>query len=291
MNNIQTKIATGKFAMLAHKNGEKPLVFNPPKQYYFLQPKLDGIRCIISKDGAFSRNGKEFHNCKHILNELKPLFRYAPELVLDGELYSHQYRDQFNKIISLMRKKRPSQADRFNAVDVQFHCYDVVDSKRPELAYRERHDIIQHLKYKYNLKYLKEVPTFVVDSQGEIDMIHNLNKAKGYEGSMVRSNAPYEHKRSWTLQKVKDWSDSEFIITGFVEGKGKFKNGLGKFIGVDLDNKKIEVPWPDITIAKRKEIWENRMDYIGKFATFEWFERTPAGAYRFPRFKALRNYE
>ena len=277
--------------MLAHKNGEKPLVFNPPKQYYFLQPKLDGIRCIISKDGAFSRNGKPFNNVKHILNELKPLFRYAPELVLDGELYSHNYRDNFNKIISLMRKKRPSQADRFNAVDVQFHCYDIVDEKRPELSYRERNDIIQHLQYKYKLKYYKIVPTFVVDSQGEIDMIHNLNKVKGYEGSMVRSNAPYEHKRSWTLQKVKDWSDSEFIITGFVEGKGKFKNGLGKFIGVDLDNKKIEVPWPDITIAKRKEIWENRMDYIGKFATFEWFERTPAGAYRFPRFKALRNYE
>ena len=62
MNNIQNMIAKGKFAMLAQKNGDRPLEFDPPKKYYFLQPKLDGIRCIISKDGAFSRNGKEFKN-------------------------------------------------------------------------------------------------------------------------------------------------------------------------------------------------------------------------------------
>ena len=277
--------------MLAHKNGEKPLVFNPPKQYYFLQPKLDGIRCIISKDGAFSRNGKEFHNCKHILNELKPLFRYAPELVLDGELYSHNYRDQFNKIISLMRKKRPSQADRFNAVDVQFHCYDIVDERRPELSYRERYDIVQHLQYKYKLKYYKVVKTWVVDSQMEINKLHNNNKEEGYEGSMVRSNSPYEHKRSWTLQKVKDWSDTEITITGYVEGNGKFSNGLGKFVGRDSEGREVEVPWPNLTIKQRQEVWKTRKSFLGKALTFEYFERTPAGAYRFPRAKTLRNYE
>ena len=183
MNNIQNMIAKGKFAMLAQKNGDRPLEFDPPKKYYFLQPKLDGIRCIISKDGAFSRNGKEFKNVKHILNELKPLFDYAPELVLDGELYTHKYKDNFNKIISLMRKQKPSQADRFNAVDVQYHCYDIVDERRPELSYRERHDMIQHLQYKYKMLYTRPVPTYVVDSQMEINKIHNTNKEQGYEGS------------------------------------------------------------------------------------------------------------
>ena len=291
MNNIQTKIATGKFAMLAQKNGDRPLEFDPPKKYYFLQPKLDGIRCIISKDGAFSRNGKEFKNVKHILNELKPLFKYAPELVLDGELYTHKYKDNFNKIISLMRKQTPSQADRFNAVDVQYHCYDIVDERRPELSYRERHDMIQHLQYKYNLLYTRPVATYVVDNQMEINKIHNTNKEQGYEGSMVRSNAPYEHKRSWTLQKVKDWSDTEITITGFVEGKGKFANGLGKFIGLDSTGRIVEVPWPNLTIKDRQAVWATRKSFLGKELTFEYFERTPAGAYRFPRAKTLRNYE
>ena len=76
-----------------------------------------------------------------------------------------------------------------------------------------------------------------------------------------------------------------------MEGRGKFAGGLGKFLGFDADNRDIEVPWPDITIEKRKEIFNNIGDYIGKVATFVYFERTPDGAYRFPRFKELRDYE
>ena len=166
-----------------------------------------------------------------------------------------------------------------------------MDERRPELSYRERLDLIQHTEYKYDLKYFKPVKTWVVDSQMEINKLHNDNKENGYEGSMVRSNAPYEHKRSWTLQKVKDWSDSEFKITGFVEGKGKFSGMLGKFLGVDEAGLAVEVPFPSVTMKERKRIWDNKKDYLGETATFEWFERTPSGAYRFPRFKALRTYE
>ena len=108
---------------------------------------------------------------------------------------------------------------------------------------------------------------------------------------MLRQNKPYEQKRSYTLQKVKDWSDTEITITDYIEGRGKFKNGLGKFIGVDSDNRVVEVPWPSLTILDRQGIWHNRAAYIGKQLTFEYFERTPSGAYRFPRAKAMRSYE
>ena len=36
---------------------------------------------------------------------------------------------------------------------------------------------------------------------------------------------------------------------------------------------------------------ENIHDYIGQVATFTYFQRTPAGSYRHPLFKCLRNYE
>ena len=52
----------------------------------FCQPKLDGMRAIITKDGAKSRNGKEWLTIPHILEALKPVFDAHPELVLDGEL-------------------------------------------------------------------------------------------------------------------------------------------------------------------------------------------------------------
>lgn len=286
------KVLEGKFAMLAHKSDREKIVFDAPKTYNFVQPKLDGVRCIITKDGAFSRNGKEFMNVEHIKDELAPLFRYAPELILDGELYNHDFKDNFNKIISLVRKTvNITEEMRNDAKVIEFHCYDVVDVKRPELTYRERHDIIQHLIYKYKLKYLKEVATFVVDSWDEVQKRHEECKHRGYEGSMIRSNTPYQNTRTYALQKVKDWHDSEFTITGFIEGKGKFANGLGKFLGVDEDGREVEVPWPNLKLYARKTVWENRDYYIGKVATFEWFERTPGGAYRFPRLKAFRNYE
>ena len=108
---------------------------------------------------------------------------------------------------------------------------------------------------------------------------------------MLRKNTPYRQRRTSDLQKVKDWSDTEITITGYVEGKGKFERGLGKFIGVDSNNQIVEVPWPTLTIEERRKMWSQRVRYINKVLTFEYFERTPAGAYRFPRAKAFRNYE
>ena len=39
------------------------------------------------------------------------------------------------------------------------------------------------------------------------------------------------------------------------------------------------------------QIWNNVHEYIGKRATFTYFERTKAGNYRHPQFKCIRDYE
>ena len=86
--------------MLAHK-------YNPDKAYYpaYIQPKLDGVRCVFTKDGAYSRTGKEFKNVDHIKKDLKVVFNRYPNLILDGELYNHGLKDDFEKIISLFSFK------------------------------------------------------------------------------------------------------------------------------------------------------------------------------------------
>ena len=259
---------------------------------HFVQPKLDGVRCYINKTGAYSRNHKQFHNAKHITTELTQFFTDNPNVTLDGELYNHNYRDNFNKIISLVRKQKPTQADRFeSASQLQFHCYDMFDPSLPELQFVNRTLNITSFKSKYGWRAIQEVNTKVVFSDKEVQSFHTINKNNGYEGSILRTNAPYDQRRSNNLQKVKDWSDTEITITGFVEGKGKFKSGLGKFLGVDSDNRVVEVPWPTLTIPQRQLIWSARESYVGQPLTFEFFERTPSGAYRFPRAKAMRSYE
>ena len=287
-----TKTAIAPFTVtLAHKRSEKLDV----TKGVFIQPKLDGVRCYTRLvDGEvkmFSRNHKEFKNCKHLTTALKPFFEDNNNVILDGELYNHNFKDNFNKIISLVRKTKPTQADRFESASLlQYHVYDIYAHWGPEAPYGRRMAWLNVL-HAYNCRGIKRVRTTKVESQELVDIVHKVNKDDGYEGSMLRGDVAYEQKRSYNLQKVKDWHDTEFIITGFIEGKGKFSGGLGKFIGFDDIGREVEVPWPDITIAKRREVWENRQELRGKQATFEYFERTPGGAYRFPRFKGIRDYE
>jgi DNA ligase-1 len=274
----------------------KPAETNPDYRNgkaMMIQPKLDGVRCYITRSGAYSRNHKTFYNVKHILTELKPLFANNPNLVLDGELYNHKFKNNFNKIISLVRKQKPTQADKFESASyLQFHCYDMFDYNATSLSFIERTLLITDLKSKYKLKFTQEVETKVVYDNSSQSEYHNHNKSLGYEGSILRTpGSAYDQRRSNHLQKVKDWSDTEATITGFVEGKGKFANGLGKLLGIDADGRAVEIPWPTMTIPDRQGFWHNRALYIGKQVTFEYFERTPSGAYRFPRAKVIRNYE
>ena len=80
--------------MLAYKVDKKPIDWTTK---VFLQPKLDGVRCIFTKDGAYSRTGKEFKNLAHIKYDLTDYFRKHPNSVLDGELYNHALKDRFRK--------------------------------------------------------------------------------------------------------------------------------------------------------------------------------------------------
>ena len=89
-----------KKPMLAYPVSDKPINYDDK---IFMQPKLDGVRCVIQYDNsevkAYSRTGKEWKNIDHILFNLKPWFQLNPDIILDGELYNHSLKDNFEKII------------------------------------------------------------------------------------------------------------------------------------------------------------------------------------------------
>ena len=90
------------------------------------QPKLDGIRCIARKDGLYTRAGKAITTCDHIFLALQPFFDNYPEAILDGELYNHELKEDFNRITSLVRKVKPTQAEAEECAKlVQYHIYDI----------------------------------------------------------------------------------------------------------------------------------------------------------------------
>ena len=274
-------------AMLAHVyKDESQIDWTEP---VWMQPKLDGIRCLFTKDGAFSRTGKQFMNLRHIEMDLKELFDSCPWIVLDGELYNHKLKNDFEKIVSLVRKQKPTDTDRLDAQHlVQFHVYDYIVGNTKYLRYKKRMDaLVCSNIYTPNVWYVesKRVATPAI-----IKIAHQTNLDRGYEGSIIRLNGIYEHKRSKNLLKVKDFSDSEAKITGFVEGKGKRRGTIGKFIAVDSQGMQFGMPVMD-KFKYLQDNFKEMQTWIGKIATFTYFEKTKRGSYRHPLFKALRNYE
>ena len=283
--------------MLAYPVSAKPIDYSKP---VFIQPKLDGVRCLIQyeKTGpnfmdkgkvvAYSRTGKVWKNIDHILFNLKPFFHWNPNVVLDGELYNHDFRDDFESIISMVRKTKPTDEARAkSAENVQFHCYDFVNRK---MNFETRdHWLAGNLQSNHCIRHVR---TVLVTNEDQARQYHKENLVAGYEGSIVRLNTPYQCKRSHSLRKFKDFSDAEANIVGYEEGKGKRTGTLGKFIMQDDDGNQFGCPpgkghnYKDLAI-----MLANIHEYMGQRATFTYFERTKAGSYRHPLYKCIRNYE
>jgi len=270
--------------MLAQKIDESRIDWS---QVVYMQPKLDGVRCVFTKDGAYSRAGNQFMNLAHIEESLKPFFKQNPKMILDGELYNHELKNDFEKIISLVRKQKPTKKDRTAAKKlIQYHVYDYISSK--EYGIRHANLVCSNI---YN-EHVRFVPTTKVKNMTRAKVQHNKCLGQGYEGSIMRLNKPYANKRSWYLMKFKDFSDTEATIVGYEIGKGKRKGTIGKFLMQDDDGVEFGCPpGKGYTYEDMKKMLDNIDDYIGKRATFTYFQRTKAGSYRHPLFKGLRDYE
>ena len=290
-----------KKPMLAYPVSDKPIDYT---RNVFMQPKLDGVRCIIQSEDveyhepntgrlikaqavkAYSRTGKEWRNMHHILESLVPFFQKHPNIILDGELYNHDLKDDFEKIISLVRKQNPDDIDMLESEDlVQFHCYDIIDET---MTFAMRNEFIIQSVPRNNC--IKHVSTILMHTEAQAKDCHQDNLNEGYEGSILRTNDVYKCGRSWNLRKFKDFHDTEATLTSWVEGKGKRKGTIGKFMAIDADGNEFGIPVMD-NFKYLQDNFEMMKSYVGKIATFTYFERTKAGSYRHPLFKCIRNYE
>ena len=280
--------------MLEYPVSNKPIDYTDK---VFIQPKLDGVRCVIQYERrtqpredvvvAYSRTGKEWKNIDHILKELKPFFQKNPSVILDGELYNHDLKDNFEKIISLVRKTKPTDEHRLESAKmVQFHCYDMIDKTK---TFEERMAFI-YKKLEESYCITNVTTTRVFKHEEALNIHHDENLKNGYEGSIVRTNDTYHCNRSHNLRKFKDFHDTEAKLISWVEGKGKRVGTIGKFMAVDADGNEFGMPVMD-NFKYLQDNFEHMKGYVGKTATFTYFERTNKGSYRHPLFKCIRDYE
>lgn len=249
----------------------------------FVQRKLDGIRLITSATlGMQSRTGKQIVSAPHIFTKLLPLFKKYPDLILDGELYYHSQEDNFNEVISLARKTKPTEEDLKESVEkLQYWIYDMPSHPG---TFEERNNALNDL-FAENADILDNsfvnVQTYNVNNLGQVQQFLEKFVSEGFEGAIVRLNEPYECKRSKNLLKVKQFQDEEFPILDIVEGRGNLSGCVGNVV-VDVDGKRVSAGLK-FCREDAREIWENREKYIGKSAKIKYFNRTQDGSLRFPK--------
>lgn len=276
--------------MLAHKFTEQGHKITFP---CFFQPKLDGIRCIaIIENGKctlWSRTRKSIKSLPHIVEELEEVFK-GQSIVLDGEAYNHSFRSDFEKIVSVVRKDEADMSDP-NTYLVEYHVYDIIDIT---MSFQERFFKLSEL---FNgplmgSSHIAFVRTRQLESEEMMEKAFRAYRDQGYEGIMLRnSEGKYVNKRSYDLQKVKEFNEEDFDIVGIEEGNGKLAGHVGSFIckgeGGRTFNAKMEG-----SVENLRRYFEDHSTWQGKKLSVQFQGLT--GTNKVPRFpvgKAIRDYE
>ena len=277
--------------MLAHKWSDygEDMVYP-----FYCQPKLDGMRCITKQDGMFSRGGKPIKSAPHIRAFLEPIFQEFPDLVFDGELYNHALKHNFNKIISLAKKSKPTPEDLAESAEkLEYWVYDMFDPLHPEFIFSERYARLRLLIKNLNDTGLKIrfVFTYEVENLAQLDDLYKRFLDEGFEGQMTRTDAPYENNRTKALLKRKTFLEKEFKLKKIEAGKGN-RAGLAT-IAYFEDERGVEFQTGVIGNNEyTAQLLKDEANYFGKMATVVFFEYTADEKVpRFGKMKIIRDYE
>lgn len=287
--------------------------YDPQRDYkpcVWYQPKLDGMRCIATTQGLWSREGNPIVAVPHIERLLRPFFKKHPNAILDGELYNHDLKADFDQIVSLVKKQKPTvEHIELTEKMVEYWIYDGLMSADDDRRWYERFfsEIAVELDELAGRTtpgpwvppkdrkptVISHCPIVVVPS-GHATTQSNLDKAyedfllDGFEGMMVRFDVPYQAgKRTKFLLKRKEFEDEEYEVLDLLEGVG---NGAGmvKIAIMKLADGRTFKADVVGTRDQLRELLKRRNEAIGKQATIKRFKQlTPDGKPRFGKLKVV----
>jgi ATP-dependent DNA ligase len=244
--------------MLANKWEDRHKYISEP---FYVQPKLDGVRLLVSNKGCFSRTGKLVPGLEHLGKDLKD------DEWLDGECYDPNM--SFEDITS---------AFKTNPTSLKFYIFDYFNTSRPDLPFAER---------------MKRttVETYLVKKKSEVKAYHDKFVEQGHEGVMIRDAvSTYEiGKRSNYLLKYKEFQTEEYEVIGANTGHGRDANAV-VWVCKTSSGQEFTVR-PEGTIEEREYYYRERDDYIGKWLTVRFQNLTVLGVPRFPVGVVFRDYE
>ena len=290
---------------LAHDSANHEKKMTGKKQ---IEIKLDGVRVITIIQGnkveMFSRNGKQFHNFGHILEELEAVIKDYPvpyPLVLDGEVMSANFQDLMKQV---HRKETVQNSDAvlhlFDTIPLGCFKNGVWDKPQSFRSAITKHWVEEH---KDVLKHVQALEWEEVDldtTEGNKRFVE-LNKAAvdgGYEGVMIKDlDAPYECKRSHAWLKAKPFIEVTLSVTDVEEGTGRNEGRLGALVCAGQDDGKdiLVNVGSGFTDEQRSNFWTDRDAVVGQLVEVraDAVTQNQDGTYslRFPRFKTFRGFE
>lgn len=252
-----------------------------------LQPKLDGIRCIANANGLWSREGNPIVSVPHIFDALGDIFEHNPDLVLDGELYNHDLKEDFPTLVSLVKKQKPTSADLAASCVMQYWIYDSAGEGLTLERLNRTHAAIDYAFSVTAMDCLMPVDTRQCFSYHDMDRVYEEYLADGFEGMMIRVDTEYQQgKRTKYLLKRKVWMSEEFEVLDIVPGLGN-KSNMAASALLRMPNGEMSSATVKGSFAYCREVLLEREELIGKQATAEFFNYTPDGKLRFGRIKAF----
>ena len=271
-NNEHTKCSQ-VLPMLANKWEDREKYISEP---FYVQPKLDGIRLLVSKDGGISRTGKIIPGTE-ILGKGLEAGQYV-----DGEAFDPNL--NFEELTSTFKT---------NPLKLKFHVFDFFDLKaealaRDKMTFEQRWEYVKVQIYNPHYEYVK---TTLVKSKKDLPLMHQKHVEEGHEGTMIRDRfSVYEvGQRSNYLLKHKDFQTEEYEIVGANEGGGREK-GTVIWVCKTRCGQEFTVR-PEGTLETRKNYFKNKNDFLGKLLTVKFQNLTSLGIPRFPVGIVIRDYE
>lgn len=273
--------------------------------------KLDGMRCLIFPDGAYSRNMKLLRS--GMQDHLEPLISRAKALnvVFDGELYIHGIK--FGPIMSNI-----TNGEIPPPPNLLFYGFDCVFANQwggSPHPFRIRQE---HLNaYLYAARSTEILEQREVRNAAQLEEEYDNSLARGYEGIIARDpDGRYKHNRGTLKEglifKFKEWVTEDAQIIGYEQAtrmKTEIREGertRDVFGHLERSHKQdtrevyegigsILVRLRDGTetgcgIARGVSLgitWANRLDFVGKWVEIRYMKH---GAKDKPRFAGITRF-
>ena len=232
---------------------------------WIMSEKLDGVRCLWDGKTMRTRNGNLFYPPDFFIKD------FPKDMILDGELFMG--RGEFQSTVSVVRRQDGN--DGWKKIK-----YLVFDGPAIKGGFKDRLKVLEEKLKKSD--YLELHKHEVCKGEEHLQKEMKRVLALGGEGMMVRDpKSKYEHRRTKTMLKVKEFHDDEATVIGHEKGTGRLEKLMGAIVVKNKSGKQFKIGsgFTDKERAKPPK--------KGTVVTYRYFELTKDGIPRFPTYMRI----